>query len=29
MIAHIAVLCLFWGVLALCILTIKHTIEGK
>jgi hypothetical protein len=29
MIAHITVLCLFWAVLGLCILTIKHTIEGK
>jgi hypothetical protein len=29
MIAHITILCLFWAVLGLSILTIKHTIEGK
>ena len=29
MIAHITVLCLFWGVLLLSILVIKHTIEGN
>jgi hypothetical protein len=27
--AHIAVLTFFWGVLALCVLVIKHTIEGN
>jgi hypothetical protein len=29
MIAHIAVLTFFWGVLALCILTIYHTVKGN
>jgi hypothetical protein len=29
MIAHIAVLSFFWGVLALSILTIYHTVKGN
>jgi hypothetical protein len=29
MIAHIAVLSFFWGVLLLSILVIKHTIKGN
>jgi hypothetical protein len=29
MIAHIAALSFFWAVLALCILTIHHTMKGN
>lgn len=29
MIAHIAVLCLFWAVLGLSVLTIHHTMKGN
>lgn len=29
MTAHIAVLCLFWAVLLLSVLTIRHTMKGN